>query len=105
MDMRNERRTLDNAPNIAEEETEVGSLHSKGKISSNVLPPAVSKEDMDDLISEGDSSEGAKERGVEGKKEVVMEKTSGGGGTGEEAHPVAVKKDVTAGVCVGGLCQ
>ena len=95
MDMRNERRTLDNAPNIAEEESE-GSQHTKGKMSSNVRPPAMSKEDLGDLISGGDSSEGAKERGVEGKKDVVMEKTSGRGGTGEEAHPVAAKGDIPA---------
>ena len=96
MDMRNERRTLDNAPNIAEDDNEVGSL--KEKPTSNVFPSAVSKEDLDDLIGEGDSPEGAKEQG--GEKEVVVEGTRGLVGPVKGGQSVAAKTDVAAGVCV-----
>ena len=96
MDMRNERRTLDNAPNIAEDDNEVGSL--KEKPTSNVFPSAVSKEDLDDLIGEGDSPEGAKEQG--GEKEVVVEGTRGLVGPVKGGQSVTAKTDVAAGVCV-----
>lgn len=96
MDMRNERRTLDNAPNIAEDDNEVGSL--KEKPTSNVFPSAVSKEDLDDLIGEGDRPEGAKEQG--GEKEVVVEGTRGLVGPVKGGQSVAAKTDVAAGVCV-----